>query len=54
MSAMRNVTATIVGIITAIATVGDVTLNVPRLKNIPFETAIIELYSAARAVWRRS
>ena len=34
-------------------TSGDVTLHVPRLKVVSFETAIIERYAAGRAAWRR-
>lgn len=34
-------------------TSGDVTLKVPKLKGISFETAIIERYRAGRAVWKR-
>ena len=34
-------------------TAGDVTLKVPRLKGVPFETAIIERYRRREAAWKR-
>ena len=34
-------------------TSGDVTLKVPKLKGISFETAIIERIAAGRAAWKR-
>ena len=34
-------------------TSGDVTLKVPKLKGISFETAIIERYRRRRAVWKK-
>src|SRR5207245_10950540 len=33
--------------------VGDVSLKVPKLRTLPFETAIIERYRRREALWRR-
>lgn len=34
-------------------TSGEVTLKMPRLKGIPFETAIIERYRRCEVVWKK-